>query len=48
MVAWIAATALTHGAAVCTQDADFDAVTAAHLVEVVRVYARRQRFFSGA
>jgi predicted nucleic acid-binding protein len=31
---WIAATALAHGAAVWTQDADFSAFTA---VEVVRV-----------
>jgi len=34
---WIAATALAHGAAVCTQDADFDAAQDAGLLGVVRV-----------
>ncbi len=37
MDAWIAATALVHEAAVCTQDADFDAAAEAGLLEVVRV-----------
>ncbi len=37
MDAWIAATAIAHGAAVCTQDADFDAAQDAGLLEVVRV-----------
>jgi predicted nucleic acid-binding protein len=37
MDAWIAATAMAHGAAVCTQDADFDAAAEAGLIEVVRV-----------
>jgi len=37
MDAWIAATAMAHSAAVCTQDADFDAAEDAHLLEVVRV-----------
>lgn len=37
MDAWIAATAITHEAAVCTQDADFDAARDADLLEVVRV-----------
>ena len=37
MDAWIAATALVHDAAVCTQDADFDALAEAGLLEVVRV-----------
>jgi hypothetical protein len=37
MDAWIAATAMTHGAAVCTQDADFDAAREAGLLEIVRV-----------
>lgn len=37
MDAWIAATAMTHGAAVCTQDSDFDAAQQAELLEVVRV-----------
>jgi predicted nucleic acid-binding protein len=37
MDAWIAATAMAHGAAVCTQDADFDAAVEADLIEVVRV-----------
>jgi len=36
MDAWIAATAMAHGAAVCTQDADFDAAAEAGLLEVVR------------
>jgi predicted nucleic acid-binding protein len=37
MDGWIAATAMAHGAAVCTQDSDFDAVAEAGLLEVVRV-----------
>jgi predicted nucleic acid-binding protein len=37
MDAWIAATAITHEAAVCTQDADFDAAHDAGLLEVIRV-----------
>jgi predicted nucleic acid-binding protein len=37
MDAWIAATAMAHGAAVCTQDSDFDAAAAADLLEVMRV-----------
>jgi predicted nucleic acid-binding protein len=37
MDAWIAATAIAHGAAVCTQDADFDAAAQAGLLEVTRV-----------
>ena len=37
MDAWIAATAMAHSAAVCTQDADFDAAEDDHLLEVVRV-----------
>lgn len=37
MDAWIAATAMTHGAAICTQDGDFDAAEEAGLLEVVRV-----------
>jgi predicted nucleic acid-binding protein len=37
MDGWIAATAMAHGAAVCTQDSDFDAVVEAGLLEVVRV-----------
>ena len=37
MDAWIAATAMRHKVAVCTQDADFDAARAAGLLEVVRV-----------
>ncbi len=37
MDAWIAATAMAHGVAVCTQDADFDAAAEADLIEVVRV-----------
>lgn len=37
MDAWIAATAMAHGVAVCTQDADFDAASEAGLLEVVRV-----------
>lgn len=37
MDAWIAATAMTHSAAVCTQDGDFDAAQQPHLLEVVRV-----------
>lgn len=37
MDAWIAATAMAHRAAVCTQDADFDAAGDAGLVEILRV-----------
>ena len=37
MDAWIAATAMASGAAICTQDTDFDAVEDARLLEVVRV-----------
>jgi predicted nucleic acid-binding protein len=37
MNAWIAATAMAHGAAVCTQDRDFDAAAEAGIVEVLRV-----------
>lgn len=37
MDAFIAATAIVHGAAVCTQDADFDAAEQAGLLTVVRV-----------
>jgi hypothetical protein len=37
MDAWIAATAMAHGAAVCTQDADFDLAAEADLLEVMRV-----------
>lgn len=37
MDAWIAAVAIVHGAAICTQDADFDAAEESGLVEVVRV-----------
>ena len=37
MDAWIAATAIVHGAAVCTQDGDFDAAQEAGLLDVVRV-----------
>lgn len=37
MDAWIAATAVAHGASICTQDADFDALEHAGLVEIVRV-----------
>lgn len=37
MDAWIAATAIVHEAAVCTQDADFDAAQAVGLLELVRV-----------
>ena len=37
MDAWIAATAIVHDAAVCTQDADFDAAQEAGLVSVLRV-----------
>jgi predicted nucleic acid-binding protein len=37
MDAWIAATAMRHGAAVCTQDADFDAAETAGLLAVIRV-----------
>jgi predicted nucleic acid-binding protein len=37
MDAWIAATAMAHGAAVCTQDSDFDAAHQAGLLEIVQV-----------
>lgn len=37
MDAWIAATAMVHEAAVCTQDTDFDAAAEAGLIEVVQV-----------
>lgn len=37
MDAWITATAMAHGAAVCTQDKDFEAAAAAGLIEVVQV-----------
>jgi hypothetical protein len=37
MDAWIAATAIVHQAAVCTQDADFDAAAEAGLLDLVRV-----------
>ena len=37
MDAWIAATAMTHDAAVCTQDADFDAAHEAGLLQIARV-----------
>jgi len=37
MDAWIAATAMHHKVAVCTQDADFDAAHEAGLLDVVRV-----------
>jgi predicted nucleic acid-binding protein len=37
MDALIAATAIVHGAAVCTQDADFDAAQEAGLLEIVLV-----------
>ncbi len=37
MDAWIAATAMRHKVAVCTQDADFDAAQDEGLLEVVRV-----------
>jgi len=37
MDAWIAASAIVHQAAVCTQDADFDAAQDAGLLSVVRV-----------
>jgi predicted nucleic acid-binding protein len=37
MDAWIAATAIAHGAAVCTQDADFDAAEETGLLAVARV-----------
>lgn len=36
MDAWIAATAMAHGAAVCTQDADFEATVEAGLLEVIQ------------
>lgn len=37
MDAWIAATAIANGAALCTQDADFDAAAQAGLLEVIQV-----------
>jgi predicted nucleic acid-binding protein len=37
MDAWIAATAIVHDAVVCTQDADFDVLADAGLIDVVRV-----------
>jgi len=37
MDAWIAATAMAHAAAVCTQDADFEAAHEVGLLNVVRV-----------
>jgi predicted nucleic acid-binding protein len=37
MDAWIAAVAMTHDAAVCTQDADFDAAHEAGLLDILRV-----------
>lgn len=37
MDAWVAATAMAHRAAVCTQDSDFDAAAEASLLDVVRV-----------
>ena len=37
MDAWIAATAMAHGAAVCTQDGDFAAAANAGLLEVIAV-----------
>lgn len=37
MDAWIAATAIAHSAAVCTQDADFDAAAETGLLTVIRV-----------
>jgi predicted nucleic acid-binding protein len=37
MDAWIAATAIAHHAAVCTQDTDFDAAHAAGLLALLRV-----------
>ena len=37
MDAWIAATAMAHDAAVCTQDSGFDAAAEAGLLDVVRV-----------
>lgn len=37
MDAWIAATAMAHDAAVCTQDADFDAAQEAGLLQIARV-----------
>jgi predicted nucleic acid-binding protein len=37
MDAWIAATAMAHGAAICMQDADFEAAAEADLIEVVQV-----------
>jgi len=37
MDAWIAATAMAHGAAVCTQDADFEAAADAGLLEIIAV-----------
>jgi predicted nucleic acid-binding protein len=37
MDAWIAATAMANGAAVCTQDGDFDVAQQAGLLDVVQV-----------
>lgn len=37
MDAWIAATAMAHRVAICTQDGDFDVAEEAGLLEVVRV-----------
>jgi len=37
MDAWIVATAMAHDAAVCTQDADFDVVLEAGMLEIIRV-----------
>jgi predicted nucleic acid-binding protein len=37
MDAWLAATAIAHGAAVCTQDGDFDVAAEAGLLTVVQV-----------
>jgi predicted nucleic acid-binding protein len=37
MDAWIAATAIAHGAGVCTQDGDFIAVAEAGLLQVLQV-----------
>ena len=37
MDAWIAATAITHEALLCTQDADFDAAQEVGLLSVIRV-----------
>lgn len=37
MDAWIAATAITHQASLCTQDADFDAANESGLLSLIRV-----------